>query len=307
MLELGMAMSHSPLMFTPVEDWPAVHKRVIAGVPQPLALDAETEEVRASYVDRINAAFAEQRRVLEEVRPDLLVIVGDDQDEVFGPSIIPNLAVFVGEETHGTTNMSVRRQPLNENHIALKTHTEFAAHLLTELTHRGFNPAAMYELQAVGRPEGGLGHAFTRPANVLHLTDSGIPVVIVFINAYHPPLPTGQHSYELGQAIGEIAEARPERVAILGSGGLAHDPLGPRAGWLDKKLDRWILDQIATGNGHRLANLFSFESEMFDGGSGEIRSWIVLAGAFGNTRATIVDYVPAIHSVTGLGFANWRR
>lgn len=307
MLELGLAMSHSPVMFTPVERWPEVHRRITPNVPPPQAIEAETEEVRASYMARIQGAFAELRGVLEEVQPDLLVIIGDDQDEVFGPSIIPNLAVFVGDETHGTLNMSVLGQPLNENHITLKSHTEFATHLLEELTARGFNPAAMRELEAVARPEVGLGHAFTRPANVLHLPDLGIPVVVVFINAYHPPLPTGQRFFELGEAIREIADARPERVAVLASGGLAHDPLGPRSGWLDKKLDNWILEQIATGQGRRLTNLFSFESEMFDGGTGEVRSWITVAGAFEGTPATIVDYVPAIHSVTGLGFAYWRR
>ena len=66
-----------------------------------------------------------------------------------------------------------------------------------------------------------------------------------------------------------------------------------------------MLDRIASGQGHELKRLFGFESEMFHGGTGEIRSWIVVAGAMEGRKATIVDYMPARHAVTGLGMAYW--
>ena len=92
---------------------------------------------------------------------------------------------------------------------------------------------------------------------------------------------------------------------MLGSGGLSHDPLGPRAGWVDEPLDRWVLERLASGEGARLKDLFTFDSDTLRSGTGEIRSWIAVAGAFDGTKATIVDYIPARHAVTGLGFAYW--
>ena len=43
------------------------------------------------------------------------------------------------------------------------------------------------------------------------------------------------------------------------------------------------------------------------GGTGEIRAWIVVAGAMHemSTCATVVDYIPAYHAVCGLGWAYW--
>ena len=91
----------------------------------------------------------------------------------------------------------------------------------------------------------------------------------------------------------------------MASGGLSHDPRGPRAGWIDAPLDHWVLEQLNKGNGAALCHLFEFDSDTLRSGTGEIRSWIVVAGACSGVPATIVDYIPAHHAVTGLGFAYW--
>jgi protocatechuate 4,5-dioxygenase beta chain len=130
-----------------------------------------------------------------------------------------------------------------------------------------------------------------------------VPVIPLHVNCYFPPMPSARQCYELGRAIARSLKDRPERVAIMASGGLSHDPRGPRAGWIDTALDHWVLEQLRAGNGEALCHLFEFDSDTLRSGTGEIRSWIVVAGACGATRATIVDYIPAHHAVTGLGFA----
>jgi hypothetical protein len=42
------------------------------------------------------------------------------------------------------------------------------------------------------------------------------------------------------------------------------------------------------------------------GGTGEIRNWIAVAGAYDGSKGIVVDYIPARHAVTGLGFAYWK-
>jgi protocatechuate 4,5-dioxygenase beta chain len=88
---------------------------------------------------------------------------------------------------------------------------------------------------------------------------------------------------------------------------MSHCPVGPRAGWVDEPLDRWVLEQIETGRGEQLQNLFTFDSDTMRSGTGELRSWITVAGAFEGKRGEVLDYMPAIHAVTGLGFAAWTR
>lgn len=304
-LVLGLASSHAPSMFAPAEKWPALHQVLTRGLPQPPQLAEETLEVRDSYVQRIQNGFRILKEQLDSCQPEALIIVGDDQGEVFSKAFIPQMAIYLGERISGTTSIALLGERYDENHLTLSCQAELARALLMELMDRGFDVSYIEELLPLGRPEAGLGHAFMRPANALRVAETGLPVVIFFLNAYHPPLPSAKRCYQLGQAIAESLASRPERIAILASGGLSHDPGGPRAGWVDEPLDHWVLDHIARGEGYKLQNLFTFDSDTMRSGTGEIRSWITVAGAFHGRRATVVDYLPARHAVTGLGFAYW--
>jgi hypothetical protein len=56
-----------------------------------------------------------------------------------------------------------------------------------------------------------------------------------------------------------------------------------------------------------LEGIFDLESDALRGGGAELRLWAVAAGAGEavGRRARIVDYIPAYHTATGLGFAVW--
>jgi len=304
-LGFGLASSHAPSMFAQVQDWPKLQEVLPRGLPQPPALREETRDVLEGYVDRIQRNFATLRAQLEEYEPDAVIIVGDDQGEVFSKAFVPAFAMFLGEEASGTLNLGLLGQPHDQNHITVKGQPALARFLLEGLLSRGFDFAYIEELQPLGRPAAGLGHAFTRLSNVLGLVERHIPTVITFVNAYHPPLPSAKRCLDLGAAMAGVLASWPERIAIIGSGGLSHDPMGPRAGWIGEPLDRWFLDRIGAANLEPLEHLFGFDSATLRGGTGEIRSWLVTAGAFPSTKATVVDYIPAHHAVTGLGFAYW--
>src|SRR5881397_1422090 len=111
MLVLGLASSHAPVMFLPVEHWPAIHAMTVGDTPQPPEVAAQTPETHAAAKERIDAGFAALRAALEAARPDALIIIGDDQDEVFGPPVNPTLAVFCGEKVTGATMPRFRDQP----------------------------------------------------------------------------------------------------------------------------------------------------------------------------------------------------
>ena len=305
-LGLGIASSHAPSMFAKPEDWPRLHETLTGSVPQPPQIREETPEVIEQYVKRIQKNFRTLREQFDAYQPDALIIVGDDQNEVFSRACIPALAIFVGEAVSGSTSIGLLGESYEENQLTLKGHPELARDLLGGLMARGFDLAYIEELVAMARPAAGLGHAFTRPARVLGVAERVIPTIVLWVNAYFPPCPSAERCYALGLALREVLADRPERVAILGSGGLSHDPRGPRAGWVDEPLDRWVLDALRQGQGERLGHMYTFDSDTLRSGTGEIRSWITVAGAFPGVEATVVDYIPARHAVTGLGFAYWR-
>src|SRR5262245_38051220 len=304
MLGLGLATSHAPSMFRGLECWPPIHKVLTSGVPQPPEIGKETDAVLQSYIERINRGFDALKQQIVGFKPDVLLIVGDDQAEVFTEANMPPFSVFTCGQVHGSLNIGLIGEPEEENHITLRCHMELATYLFDRLAREGFEITQNKELKPLGRPKRGLGHAFTRPT--MKVTPKlDVPIIPLHVNCYFPPMPSARRCYELGQAISCALQARPERVAIMASGGLSHDPRGPRAGWIDAPLDHWVLEKLQTGDAESLCHLFEFDSDTLRGGTGEIRSWIVVAGACGGAPATIVDYIPAHHAVTGLGFAYW--
>src|SRR5262245_49754319 len=67
----------------------------------PPRLRAETEEVLQGYLDRCNVAFGALREQVQAYRPDAIVVVGDDQYQMFDNTNNPTFAVFTGDEAWG--------------------------------------------------------------------------------------------------------------------------------------------------------------------------------------------------------------
>jgi hypothetical protein len=306
MIGLGLASSHAPAIFCPKEIWP----RVYAAIPeytknsQPESAKRETPEVIESYLTRIDAAFAAMRNELSDYRPDALIIVGDDDKHMFDASNMPTFSVFTGKEVWGSTTPYYMNEPPAKSRVTFPVHSELAQIVLRGLIKRGFDPASSAVLKPINDPEDGVSHMVVYPAPKLYL-GLGVPIIPIFINEYNPPMPTGQRCWDLGRALTDIFKDRPERIAIYASGGLSHDPFGPRAGWVDEPLDRWILERIEQNRGEELTRLFSFDSDTLRGGSGEIRAWIVVAGAC-RWPAKVIDYMPIHHAKAGIGFACWQ-
>ncbi len=104
MLGLGLASSHAPAMFEPKEMWPAIYQRRpdYTRDSQPHTAKLETPEVIAGYLERIEAAFRGLRQQLEAYRPDALIVIGDDQGDLFDASLNPTFCLFTGESLWGS-------------------------------------------------------------------------------------------------------------------------------------------------------------------------------------------------------------
>jgi len=306
MIGFGFASSHAPAMFCPAEVWPRAYATIpeTTKASQPVGAKRETPDVIAGYVKRIDNAFNTLKAQLAEYRPDAVIFVGDDQGDMYGPEANPTLALFTGPEVWGSTASFYMNEPPEKSRIRLRVHQNLAMTILDGLLERDFDPVHSSRMRAPGEPGArGTSHMIMYPAPRI-LPSLDIPIIPVFLNEYYPPLPSARRCWHLGEALADILKDRPERVAIYASGGLSHDPAGPRAGWVDEPLDRWVLERISTGRGRDLTRLFTFDSDTLRGGTAEIRAWIVAAGAC-QWAAKVVDYFPAHHTKTALGFAYW--
>ncbi len=304
MIGLGLGSSHATAMFEPKEMWPHIYN----GIPeytkesQPHTARLETPEVIQKYLNRINAAFDILRRQIEAYRPDALIVMGDDQGQVFDSSFNPTFYIYTGAEVWGLDGTGYR--PIeSRRRVNFTCHHQLAQVIHKGLIKKGFDLASGSVFKPLARPELGMSHMVTYVVPKIS-PNLSIPIIPIFINEYYPPLPTGERCYNLGMALAETLAERSERVAIFASGGLSHDPNGPRAGWVDEPLDRWVLARLEQNQGEALKNLFTFDSDTLRGGTGEIRAWISVAGAM-RRPAKVVEYIRAHHAKTGLAFAYW--
>ncbi len=267
----------------------------------PQTAEETDEDIQARY-ERIRDAHGHLRRRTEELAPQALVLVADDQNENFTDSNLPQIAIYLGDEFVATPRGGGE---------------ETAYHgepgLAKAILHEGV--AADFDISMVKRfPNDKLiAHACGPLLRVIDPT-ARIPVVLVFVNAIHVPAPSPARCYALGQIIRQAVEGYTglERVAICASGGLSHftggypwdDYEGPFAyGAISEQFDAGILGQMQEGEGHLLSRLSS--KDLIDNGEIELRSWIVMLGAIGNTKPELLVYEPFYRGIMGMGVGFW--
>lgn len=305
---LGLACSHAPNIFIAPEDWDARYKQAIKDVPQPLAAAGETLDVRKAYAARIDSAFDVLRKQVAQYKPDSIIMVTDDHSEMYDANLCqPNIAMFLGEVGTGVLGLrTAREDPSQSPRVTVKCNPELAAYIADGLVQRDFDLTVTRtrETHSLGGTDRGMGHGFTRTIPKVD-PELEIPTVLMWLNCYYEPLPTARRCLDLGRALAEICSEREEKIAIFATGGLSHDPMGPRAGWIDEPLDRFVLSAFADGKPERLSTMYSIKSDTFHGGTGETRNWLVVGGAMGDCKATVVDYMAVHHIIAGVGFAYW--
>src|SRR2546422_11570760 len=98
MLGLGMASSHAPMMFQKAQYWPKVIDRIPAvareQLPKSARIEIATPSIIESHIQRIEAAFVTLRQRLQAYRPDALLMIGDDQGDLFDLANNPTFAVY---------------------------------------------------------------------------------------------------------------------------------------------------------------------------------------------------------------------
>jgi hypothetical protein len=238
--------------------------------------------------------------VLKRVAPDVVVIIGDDTHEVFMPEDhIPAIDIYWGDEIpHVPHSSRVRARPDKPN--LLPCEPELGQHLVEFLNTEGFDVSSSKTVTS-GRY---IGHAFDFIYGRI-MKDQVPRQVPIFLNTYyHPNQPTLARCFAFGKALRRAIERweKGKTVAVIGTGGLSHLVI-------DEQLDRAILAAIQAKDEK---GLFKFPEEVFNFGTGEIRNWVVVAGAMHETHfsMTLVAYEPCYRSPAGTGcgcaFAYWQ-
>ena len=304
----GAASSHAFALEDP-SAWDTVRGRVRDvyirrfGAPppeQPRLAQETDEDVQRRYA-KLRNALGHIGEQLAASRPDVLVLVADDQDETFTEDTYPQIAVYLGKEF-------ICRGRHQAAEWRARGHPELARAILTECVERDIDMAAVGTL-----PENVLlAHAF---GPVLRTIDpeGQIPVVPVFVNCIHLPAPSPARCYYLGQTIAAAIEkcGGIRTAAIYGSGGLSHFPASypgyPKGdfpfGGIIEDYDHMLLEKLRAGRGSELAKLTS--QELLENGEIELRSWITMLGAIGDVPPEVLVYEPFYRGIMGMGVGFW--
>ena len=307
-LGLGLALSHSPVLYRPRDQWEQIYQQLIGDTPQPSRAADETPEALDGYAARIEAGFQEMRRQLEAYRPDALVVLVCDKHRLFDDTQVPQLHIYKHSEIWGSTRYTyLGEQESEEARVTIPCHDDLAGFLAEELTWEGFDVnISRSRFTPQGNPEGGVVHTLTDP--LLKLTPQlDVPIVPIHVNGHVDPAISGHRLVPFGRAMARVLEDLPERIAVLASGGLTGDPQGYLAGWVDEMLDGWILTRLRRGKSEQLKTLFDMDSTTLRGSTREVRLWIVLGAAMeaAGAKSVLVDYIRFHHATVGTAFTYW--
>jgi 2,3-dihydroxyphenylpropionate 1,2-dioxygenase len=120
-----------------------------------------------------------------------------------------------------------------------------------------------------------------------------LPIVPVNINCQGPPLTPLTRAWAFGEALRAACDAVPERIAIVGTGGISHWPATPDSGKINEAWDRDFLARWTKGDRAALLDYDDTETYAVAGQGGfEIRTMIAVAAAARGAPGEIWFYAP---------------
>ncbi len=330
---LGLASSHGPQLLTPPEQWrlreaadrgnKALHYEgqfytfdELAQRRRDDGIAAEaTAEARQAHYDRCQVAMAALVRAYEQARPDVAVILGNDQFEVFTEVNVPAFSVFWGDYVESIPKTPEQKAMIPagaafaESGYYPDVQTRYPCepalgrHMIEQLVRADFDVAQSTRLPVGRMGTNSVPHAYSYIyRQVMH--DRVIPHVPVMVNTHNPPnRPSAHRCLEFGKTLAAAIQSWPSsaRVAVIASGGLSHYVIDPA-------LDLDFLDAAKAGDHARIV---AIPEDRYEAGTAEIKNWLPLIGAMdaAGLKMTVADYVPCYRSEAGtgnaMGFASW--
>jgi aromatic ring-opening dioxygenase catalytic subunit (LigB family) len=210
------------------------------------------------------------RRMGDEIRatkPDALVVIAAEHFANFFMNNMPAFAIGMADRYEGPIEdeafLRIRRTTVPGNKVLSRRLIE----------------SVMQTVDVAYAEEWKFDHGISVP---LHFLTPGydLPIVPANINCQGPPLAPLARAWAFGEALRRAADSVPERIALIGTGGLSHWPATPDSGKINQEWDREFLRRWSAND--REALLSYTDAEIYrEAGQGgfEIRTFIAAAAA----------------------------
>jgi 2,3-dihydroxyphenylpropionate 1,2-dioxygenase len=281
----ALCASHAPnILLEPGREWEDFMDLHYSMAPSGTASRptlAQQEKLRQDA----EIAFTALRTDLEQAKPDVLIVVANDQFVNFFWNNIPTFFVTTADEVKGQ---------FTRHKFHYRNDKELGKAIVRAGMEKGidFSYGEHVELQ----------HTQNVPLYFL-LPKPTMPILPIYVNTWVDPSPSPRRCYQVGELIRAVADNSSERIAILATGGLSHFPGSPRIGEIDESFDHRLLEVMRQGKGKSLVD-YSVQ-DLLQAGDTEFLNWMVVLGAIADAKATYTAYMPDFVA-TGWGFVSWK-
>lgn len=219
------------------------------------------------------------RRQIEAARPDALMVVAAEHFGNFFMNNMPAFAVGMADYYEGPIEdeswLKIERRRIPGN-------ADLSRRLITGMLN---------EVDVAYSEEWKFDHGISVPLHFL-TPRYDLAIIPANINCQGPPLTPLHRAWAFGEAIRHAADSLPERIALIGTGGISHWPATPDSGKINEAWDRDFLDRWAR-NDRAALTAYGDEETYRDAGQGgfEIRTFISVAAAAGG-QGEVQFYAP---------------
>ncbi len=219
--------------------------------------------------DEFYAKLAAQRKEIVASGADALVVMAAEHFANFFMNNMPAFCVGIGDQYTGPIEDPAW---LKIPKATVPGAPDLGRRLTTEI---------MQTVDTAYAEEWRFDHGIMVPLHFL-TPDYDLPIIPVNINCQGPPLTPLHRAWAFGEAVRRAADSVPEKIAVVGTGGISHWPATPDSGKINEAWDREFLDRLAAFDKDALLS-YTDEETYRDAGQGgfEIRTYLAAAAAAG--------------------------
>jgi 2,3-dihydroxyphenylpropionate 1,2-dioxygenase len=238
-------------------------------------ITARAERADTQTRQAVETAFGRMGEEIGATKPDALVVIAAEHFANFFMNNMPAFAIGMADSYEGPIE--------DEAFLKIKRTTVPGNKALS----RKLIERVMQTVDVAYAEEWKFDHGISVPLHFL-TPNYDLPIIPANINCQGPPLAPLARAWAFGEALRAAADSVPERIALIGTGGISHWPATPDSGKINTAWDQEFLRRWTAND--RQALLSYTDAETYrDGGQGgfEIRTFIAAAAAAKGAKGTV--------------------
>ena len=227
-----------------------------------------------------HAAYHQMRAKLEASKPDALIVIAAEHFANFFMNNMPSYCIGMADYYSGPIEdpqwLKIERNKVPGN-------PDLSRRIIVDV---------MNTVDVAYAQEWQFDHGIMVPLHFL-TPKYDLDIIPVNINCQGPPLTPLHRAWAFGEALRQACDNVPERIALIGTGGISHWPATPDSGKINQQWDEDFLKMWKQNDRDSLLS-FTDQETWHDAGQGgfEIRTFIAVSGATQGCTAQVDYYRP---------------